>query len=425
MAGHAGVVDLERPLLDRTLTRTAAVGTVAPAPGAEASVGERASKAARMQDTEDRTQAALVERVKELTCLHGIARAAGQYDVALPTILQDIVGLLPPAWQYPEIAHARIVLDGRTYATSGFVPSNTMQSADLIVRGHKRGQVEVAYSEPRPPSDEGPFLKEERALIDSVAREIASLVGRRTIEEERARLQEQVRHADRLATIGQLSAGVAHELNEPLATMLGFAQLCRKHSGLPASVIADLDKIIAANLHAREIIKKLMLFARERPPTREKISLQRVIDEGLSFVESRATKADVEIRRRIESDLPEVYGDPNQLVQVLVNLAVNAIQAMPDGGALTVDAFTEDGCVVLAVEDQGVGMTRQAAERAFEPFFTTKEVGVGTGLGLSVVHGIITSHDGTVRVESEPGKGSRFEVRLPTTPPDAPAPSPS
>jgi signal transduction histidine kinase len=378
-----------------------------------------------MEPIEDRTQAALVERVKELTCLHGIARAAGQHDVALPAILQEVVGLLPPAWQYPEVAQARIVLDGRTYATPGFRPGGATQSADIVVRGQARGQVEVVYGEPRPPAHEGPFLKEERALIDSVARELASLVVRRTIEEERTRLQEQVRHADRLATIGQLSAGVAHELNEPLATMLGFAQLCRKHPGLPASVIADLDKIIAANLHAREIIKKLMLFARERPPTREKLSLHRVIHEGLSYVESRAAKAEVEVRRQIESDLPDVFGDPNQLVQVLVNLAVNAIQAMPEGGALTVDVFIEGGCVVLAVEDQGVGMTREAAARAFEPFFTTKEVGVGTGLGLSVVHGIVTAHGGTIRVESEPGKGSRFEVRLPTAPPDAPVPSPS
>lgn len=382
-------------------------------------------KTVKPKPATDHTQATLVERVKELTCLHGIARAAGQHDIPLPTILQEVVGLLPPAWQYPEVAHARIVLDGCMYVTSGFAPADTKQSADIVVGGHKRGQVEVAYSEPRPAADEGPFLKEERALIGSVAREMASLVGRRTMEDERARLQEQVRHADRLATIGQLSAGVAHELNEPLATMLGFAQLCRKHPGLPASVIADLDKIIAANLHARGIIKKLMLFARERPPMREKISLQQVIDEGLAFVESRAAKADVEIRRRIQPNLPAVRGDPNQLVQVLVNLAVNAIQAMPDGGALTVEASAENDSVVLTVEDQGVGMTRQAAERAFEPFFTTKEAGVGTGLGLSVVHGIVASHGGTVRVESKPGKGSRFVVRLPTTPPDAPVPSPS
>ncbi len=390
----------------------------------KASAGGRAAHRMRKEPARDRTLAALVERVKELTCLHGIARVAGQHDEPVPVILQKVVGLLPPAWQYPEIAHARIVLDGGTYVTSGFAPMDTTQSADIVVRGHTRGQVEVAYSEPRPAADEGPFLKEERALIDSVAREVAALVVRRTTEEERARLQEQVRHADRLATIGQLSAGVAHELNEPLATMLGFAQLCRKHPGLPVSVVADLDKIIAANLHAREIVKKLMLFVRERPPMREKIGLQQIVDEGLPFVEARAAKTDVRIRRRIEPNLPAVHGDPHQLVQVLVNLAVNAIQAMPAGGALTVEAFAENDSVVLAVEDQGVGMTRQAAERVFEPFFTTKEAGVGTGLGLSVVHGIVTSHGGTVRVESEPGKGSRFEVRLPAAPPATPVPGP-
>lgn len=375
--------------------------------------------------TRDRTQAALEERVKELTCLHGIARAVGQHDADLPTILQEVVALLPPAWQHPEVARGRIVLDGRTYATPDFARANAMQSADVVVRGQRRGRVDVAYIEPRPPAHEGPFLKEERALIDSVAREMASLLSRRTIEEERARLQEQVRHADRLATIGQLSAGVAHELNEPLATMLGFAQLCRKHPGLPSSVLADLDKIVAATLHAREIVKTLMLFARERPPARERVNLHRVIDEALSFVESRAVKADVEIRRRIDADLPEVCGDPNQLVQVLVNLAVNAIQAMPRGGPLTLEAYAENGGVVLAVEDQGVGMTPQAVQRAFEPFFTTKDVGVGTGLGLSVVHGIVTSHGGTVRVQSEPGKGSRFEVRLPITVSDTPEARPS
>ncbi|MBP1776606.1 MAG: sensor histidine kinase [candidate division NC10 bacterium] len=372
-----------------------------------------------------RTQAALVERVKELTCLHGIARAVGQHQADLPTILQEVAGLLPPAWQYPEVARAWIVLDGRFYSTPGFEKVSASQCAEIVVRGQKRGRVAVVYAEPRPPADEGPFLKEERTLIDSVAHELGSLVGRRTIEEERVRLQEQVRHADRLATIGELSAGVAHELNEPLATMLGFAQLCRKHPGLPPPAMADLDKIVAATLHAREIVKKLMLFARERPPVQERIKLERVITEGLGFVESRAATADVEIRRRIESNLPEVCGDPNQLVQVLVNLAVNAIQAMPTGGALTVEAYAEDDCVVLAVEDQGVGMTPEAARRVFEPFFTTKDVGEGTGLGLSVVHGIMTSHGGTIRVQSEPGQGSRFEVRLPIMLPDAPEASPS
>ena len=372
-----------------------------------------------------RTHAALVERVKELTCLHGVARAVGRHEVQVPTILQEVVALLPPAWQYPEAARARILLDDQTYATPGFGQVSACQSADIIVRRRTRGRVEVAYVEPRPPADEGPFLREERALINSVAQEISSLAERRTIEEERVRLQGQLQHADRLATIGQLSASVAHELNEPLASTLGFAQLCRKHKGLPSPAVADLDKIITATLHAREIIKKLMLFARQRPPTREKVSLTRIVEEGIPFLAHRVRKARIEIRRKVDPDLPEILADPNQLYQVLVNLVVNAIQAMPEGGWLSLETYAADGCAVLAVEDQGVGMTPRALRRIFEPFFTTKDAGEGTGLGLWVVQGIVASHGGTVRVQSEPGKGSRFEVRLPIPPLEPPSSSPS
>jgi two-component system, NtrC family, sensor kinase len=372
-----------------------------------------------------RTQAALVERVKELTCLHGIARAVGRHEVDLPAILWEVVALLPPAWQYPEAARARIVLDGQSYATPRFGAVSACQSAEIVVRGRTRGRVEVAYTDPRPPADEGPFLREERALINSVAQELSTLVERRTIEEERARLQEQLQHADRLATIGQLSASVAHELNEPLAGMLGFAQLCRKHEGLPAKAVADLDKIITATLHAREIVKKLMLFASERPTVREKVSLTRIVEEGIPLLEPRAKKAGIEMRRKLEPNLPEVLADPNQLYQVLVNLVVNAIQAMPAGGRLSLETYAGDGCAILAVEDRGVGMTPQALKRIFEPFFTTKDAGEGTGLGLWVVHGIVTSHGGTIRVQSEPGKGSRFEVRLPIFRPEPPAAGPS
>ena len=360
-----------------------------------------------------RAQNALQERVKELTCLYGLARAVGRSERGLAAILGEVVALLPPAWQYPEATRARVVLDDRTYATAGYAEGMPSQAADIIVRGKNRGKVEVTYVDPRPLADEGPFLTEERALIEAVAAELGSLVERRTVEEERAQLQDQLRHADRLATIGQLAAGVAHELNEPLGTILGFAQLCRKQPGLPPQAVADLDKIVAATLHAREVVRKLMLFARGRPPAREKVNLNRVVEEGLFLVESRARRAGIEIHRRAEPDLPEILADPNQLHQVLVNLLVNAIQAMPEGGLLTVETYTEADRVVLAVEDQGIGMPPAVLERIFEPFFTTKEVGEGTGLGLPVVHGIVTSHGGTVRVTSKPRKGSRFEVYLP------------
>jgi signal transduction histidine kinase len=362
-------------------------------------------------------EAALVERVKELTCLHGIARAAVKSEVALPSVLQEIVALLPPAWQYPETAQARIVLDGAAYATDARGPVNASQSALIVVRGVERGTVEVAYVEAQPAADEGPFLREERALITSVAREVSTLVERRMIEEERVRLQEQLRHADRLATIGQMAAGVVHELNEPLASILGFAQLCRKHPNLPAPAAADLDKIVGATLHAREVVKTLMFFARERPPVHERVEPAQIIEEGVAFVEARAQKAGIQILRRVEPALPEVLGDPNQLIQVIVNLAVNAIQAMPRGGRLTVGASAEGDAVALVVEDDGDGMPPAVLERIFDPFFTTKGVGEGTGLGLAVVHGIVTAHGGTIRAWSEVGKGSRFEALFPVAAP--------
>jgi signal transduction histidine kinase len=365
-----------------------------------------------------RTEAALVERVKELTCLHGVARAVGRHDEPLAAILEQIVALLPPAWQYPDVTRARIVLDGTVHATAGEEAPAASQAADILVAGRCRGSVTVSYADARPPADEGPFLREERALLDSIAQEVSLLVERRTVEAERQRLQEQLRHADRLATIGQLAAGVAHELNEPLAAVLGFAQLCRKQPGLPAGAVGDLDRIVSAALHAREIVRKLILFAREQPPERQPTHLARIFEEAMPFLDSRARQAGVEIRRRLAPDLPVVLADPSQLTQVLVNLVVNAIQAMPEGGALLLEAYAERGIVVLAVEDHGVGMGPETVERIFEPFFTTKDVGEGTGLGLSVVHGIVTAHGGRITVRSEPGVGTRFEVRLPAAPAD-------
>lgn len=359
------------------------------------------------------TQAALHERVKELTCLYGIAQIAAKPQVSLEEILRGIVGLLPPAWQYPEIAFARIVLDGRSYSTPGFRECQRRQTADVVVDDRRRGVVEVIYAEERPGLDEGPFLKEERNLIDAVARQVGLIVERREAEEDRSRLHGQLRHADRLATIGLLAAGVAHELNEPLGNILGFAQLAKKCKGLPESAKKDLEKIESASLHAREVIRKLLIFARQMPPQKTQVDLRRVVEETLDFLQGRCAETGIEVECSLPTDLPEVTADPGQLSQVLVNLVVNALQAMPDGGKLTIRAGACGRHVSLTVEDTGVGMSREVLDQIFVPFFTTKDVGEGTGLGLPVVHGIVNAHGGTIHVESEAGRGTRFEIRFP------------
>jgi len=327
--------------------------------------------------------------------------------------MQGIVELIPPAWLYPKITSGRITLDDRVYTTSRFRDGPQKLSAPIIAKGQNRGTVEVIYAEEMRELDEGPFLKEERSLINAIAREVAHIIEHKQAEEEKEKLQDQLRHADRLATLGQLAAGVAHELNEPLGNILGFAQLAQKSTDLSEQMAGDLQKIINASLHAREIIRKLMVFARQAPSKKTYVNLNKIVEEGLYFFEARCAKAGIELNRMLTPDLPEISADPALLNQVLVNLVVNSIQAMPSGGKLIVQTLASDTSVSLIVEDTGTGMSPEVMQQIFLPFFTTKDVDEGTGLGLAVVHGIVTSHRGTIDVKSEIGSGTRFEIQFP------------
>ena len=360
----------------------------------------------------DPTRWALRERVKELTCLYGIAQVADRTDIPLHEVVEHVVSLLPAAWQYPESTCARVELDGGTYRSSPFEESSQRLAAAVLVDGRDHGRVEVFYTQEQPWADEGPFLKEERSLINEVARQVSLILERRQAREENARLEEQLRHADRLATIGRLAAGVAHELNEPLGAILGFAQLTQSNFGIPDQTARDLEKIVKAALRAREIVKKLLIFARQAPAQRAPMDLNRVVKEGLYLLTARCAKAGITLGLHLPPDLPAVEGDANLLQQVIMNLAVNGIQAMPRGGALRLATGTDGEFVFLTVEDSGEGMTEEVKRQAFTPFFTTKDVGQGTGLGLAVVHGIVTAHGGQISLDSEVGKGTRVRILL-------------
>ena len=356
---------------------------------------------------------ALRERIKELTCLYDIAQIANQPGKSLEDILQSIVKVLPSAWQYQQATLARLVLDGVSYTTGDFPPSCQKQSADVFVNGKPRGFIEIGYVEQKPELDEGPFLKEERSLLNEVARQTAFIIERKQAEEDKLKLHDQLRHADRLATVGMLAAGVAHELNEPLGNILGFAQLAKKCSEVPRSAKQDIEKIEKASLHAREIIQKLLVFARQVPPEKKQVNLNEVVKEGLYFFKARCAKEGIELVCNLCQNLPEIFADPVQLNQVLVNLVVNALQSMSRAGRITIQTQFYDHNVCLVVEDTGPGMNKEVLDKIFVPFFTTKDVGQGTGLGLPVVHGIVTAHGGSINVESNVGRGTRFEIRLP------------
>ena len=205
-------------------------------------------------------------------------------------------------------------------------------------------------------------------------------------------------------------------MNEPLGNILGFAQLAEKTPALPPQVPRDLARIIQASLHAREIIKKLMLFGRQMPPRQTAVSLNQLVDDGLYFLEARCTNRGIRVVRELDEKLPLVTVDPSQMEQVLVNLVINAIAAMPAGGVLTIRTYRQGADACLRVGDTGTGIEPQHLKQIFVPFFTTKDVDEGTGLGLSVVHGIVNAHQGRIDVQSQVGQGSTFTISIPLTP---------
>ena len=175
----------------------------------------------------------------------------------------------------------------------------------------------------------------------------------------------------------------------------------------------DIDKIESASLHAREIVKKLMVFARQSIQEKVPVNISDVIEEGLYFLEARCSKAGISIIKKLDYNIPNIVADKNQLNQVIVNLVVNATQAMIEGGNIIIATFQEGNDIILSVEDTGMGIDDETIKKIFIPFFTTKEVNEGTGLGLSVVHGIVTSHGGTISVTSRINKGTSFKVSFP------------
>ncbi|MDW7672156.1 MAG: ATP-binding protein [Bacillota bacterium] len=352
------------------------------------------------------------ERVKELSCLFEISHLAGLPDISKEEVLHRIAMMLPGAMQFPEIATARICLDDVCFTSEGFGESKIRLTVVIASKKKVWGTLDVFYLSGQIDFYDDIFLKEEEKLLQTVAAQIALLLERKEAEELSKRLQNQLLHADRLATIGQLSAGVAHEINEPLGSILGFSQLIRE-SHQDEITRRDVDKIIKATLHAREIIRKLMLFSRQMPPRKSCINVNKIIEEGLFFLENRFAKNAIRLERQYGKDLPEIVADPGQIHQILVNLAVNSMQAMPEGGTFTIQTASVPEGIQLRVSDTGVGMPEEIRQKIFLPFFTTKDVQEGTGLGLSVVHGIVSSHHGHIEVESTLGEGTTFTINLP------------
>jgi signal transduction histidine kinase len=355
----------------------------------------------------------LIERAKELTCLYQLYQLMNLPSTNIEKILKKSAGIIPLAWQYPEITFCEIQFKRKKYKNFDYNNNMQFQKAEILAFNKKIGTITVGYTKKKTLLDEGPFLKEERNLLNVIAKQLGLFIERKININEKIELKKQLFHADRLATLGQLSAGIAHELNEPLASILGFAQLAKRENGILLQTKKDLEKIEAATLYGREIIKKLMFFAKQLPPQTLYVNLNYIIDEVLFFLETQCTRKAIILKKYLAKDLPDIIADSSQIKQIIVNLIINSIQVIPNGGTIEIKTFFDKKNVYLSIKDSGIGIKKENLKKIFLPFFTTKNVNEGTGLGLSVVHGIVSSHGGTIKVKSKPNEGTIFTITFP------------
>jgi len=252
------------------------------------------------------------------------------------------------------------------------------------------------------------------------------LANEERLRQHNRALEQQLIASGRLVSLGEITASMAHEFNNPLGVILGFVEDLLEETDPASPQYAPLRIIEEESKRCEKLIQDLMQFARPGNAQRRQTYIHAVIDTTLHMMESRLYKQKVTLARRLQPDLPSIEADPQQLEQVLINLYLNAIDAMPEGGTLTVAAALNgtdaDEKIVITVADTGRGMDPQQAQKIFQPFYTANKK-TGLGLGLPICERIVKNHAGCIEVESEPGKGATFKITLPLTAPAAAQPT--
>jgi two-component system NtrC family sensor kinase len=255
-------------------------------------------------------------------------------------------------------------------------------------------------------------LKRSRDAIEEWTETLERRVQERT--QELQQVQDQLIHAGKMAALGELAAGVAHEINNPLTGVLTFSSLLLKKVDENHPWRKDLETIVQQTSRCRNIVKGLLDFARQRKPDKKQWDIHTLLERTISLVEQQAPFQNIRIVKEFKTDLPMLYVDGDQIQQVFMNILLNASDAMArKGGTLTIKTESRDGVAEVSFTDTGPGISKEHLQKLFDPFFTTKETGKGTGLGLAISYGIIQSHNGDIKVESAEGKGATFRVKLP------------
>ncbi len=358
------------------------------------------------------TELALNERIKELTCLYDISTIIVNSDIeTLADTLKAIAVSLKKAFRFPNETHVAITTGAFVIGASNNELPSAKLVENIVVFNKIEGTITVFLDGTKFTLED--FLEEEQLLLNNVAQKLGSLLERVEIQKGETSLKRQMEHADRLNILGELTAGIAHELNTPLANILGFAELLKDSLSNDKRQLADLDKIIQNAIFSREVVKKLMFFACEMPQEMTKVNIVPHLKDAINLLDTTFRKKEVKYIVKIEEEALWLRADIIQLTQIIFNLIMNAIYFSPKNGLVIISAFQTEKDIVLKISDEGPGISDEALEKIFQPFFTTKPAGEGSGLGLSVVQGIVSSHKGKILAINNSDKGTTFTVTLP------------
>jgi signal transduction histidine kinase len=366
----------------------------------------------------------LTERVKELNCLYGISHLFEDEKLSMEDILNGVINVMPPAWQYPEITCVRIKSRNKRHTTANFKETTWRQAQNIIVNGKLYGVIEVFYLEERPVFDEGPFLKEERNLLYIIAERLGHMIERQAAQEnvkflyQREKELRQKLQAEMRVRV-DFTRKLIHELKTPLTALIATSQLLYDES--QDDKLGKLAKYIwdsASNLNVR--IEELHDVIRGETgilkinPRRIKIEalLRSLIEETRALLQQNGMIIDL----YIEKDLPEVFADPDRIRQVVLNLINNALKYAREGGSIRLEAVRKNSAVQIEVKDYGPGISEERQRSIFEPGYLQthlEERSGGLGLGLALCKSIIETHGGKITVKSKPGKGASFIFTIP------------
>ncbi|MCA1960396.1 MAG: PAS domain S-box protein [Desulfomonile sp.] len=396
----------------------------------------------------------LTERVRELRCLYGVSDLLQRHDLSLVEKIRRILNIIPPALQYPNIACARVKLDGEEFATKNFKWTPWRQAASIEASGVQVGMVEVCYLEERPEFDVGPFLAEECQLLNDIADRIGRAVEHSLAEEalrtlmedlerrvfestgelraanarlleeisERTRAMEVLVRREPLKAAGELVGGVADDITNLLQLTVDGVRMAsiRLGEGDYSDVRTYLDQVLQSAKMGQDAVRRLETFVGlrlGRPPEETvfdfSLMVRQAVEMGKVWLSrgARRSAAPVDVKVDVGEDCM-VRGIHAELFTVVLSLMKNAVEALPGGGEIHVRTSREKDRVVLRIRDNGVGIAKENLSRIFDPFFTTKGT-ESTGMGLASSSRIIVRHGGEIAVESAERKGTMFSVMLP------------